>query len=126
MWPWRNFTPSEMACRCGCGEIFYGPKFYDVLQALRDEVGPLTITSGHRCRRHNALVGGAPMSQHLKLAVDVRLHGHDRIELARAARRHGFTGLGYYQTFLHLDQGRDRFWYSGNRARRLWASLQKQ
>lgn len=120
-WPWRNFAPYELACR-HCGELFYNPVFMDKLQMLRDEIGgPLNINSAHRCGVHNARVGGAPLSQHLKLAVDIDLQGIDRLTLARIAKRVGFTGFGYYQNFLHLDnRAAPAFWYSGELGRKLW------
>lgn len=37
-----------------------------VLDPLRDQWGsPLIVTSGYRCRRLNAAVGGSPTSQHM-------------------------------------------------------------
>ena len=94
----------------------------DVLQAMRDDIGrPLRVLSAHRCGIHNARVGGAPLSQHLKLAVDIALDGHDPVRLRRAAVRAGFTGFGYYRTFLHLDLGRPRQWVSPHPSvRTLW------
>ena len=126
MWPWRNFTPEEMACRCGCGEVFYDPLFMDDLQALRYDAGkPLHLNSCHRCELHNAAVGGAALSAHLENAADIDLFGHDRKALAKAASKIGFIGRGYYVNFLHLDKGgffnRARFWFSGEQARELWA-----
>ena len=120
---WPNFNRAELACR-HCGEIYVWPEFLDRLQRLRDSVAkPLIILSGHRCAIHNALVGGAPLSQHLSLAVDIRLTEHDRFLLAELAEDVGFTGFGYYTTFLHLDMGRRRHWYGGPRARTLWQQL---
>jgi len=117
---WPNFSRAEMACR-HCGQGYYWPEFMDKLQALRDLVGkPLRILSAHRCSLHNARVGGAPLSQHLKLAVDIDLRGHDRVDLLAKARRVGFTGFGLYVNFLHLDLGRARHWYGSNHARTLW------
>jgi len=119
-WPWDNFTPHEIACK-HCGQVYYWPGFMDRLQALRDEVGkPIRIKSAHRCRIHNARVGGAPLSQHLRIAVDVDLKGHNRTEFARKARKVGFTGFGFYQSFLHLDLGRLRHWFGGKRSKKSW------
>ena len=119
-WPWDNFAPREIACK-HCGQVYYWPDFMDRLQALRDDVArPMNVTSGHRCRLHNARVGGAPQSQHLRLAIDVDLSGHNRIEIARKAKEHGFSGFGFYQSFLHLDLGRLRQWFGGKRSRRSW------
>jgi uncharacterized protein YcbK (DUF882 family) len=117
---WPNFSRAELACR-HCGDIYIWPKFFDCLQRLRDNLGkPLHILSAHRCALHNARIGGAPLSQHLKMAVDINLRGHNRFRLSEAARDVGFTGLGYYVTFLHLDMGRSRHWYGGPKARELW------
>lgn len=119
-WPWANFTPDELACR-HCGEQFYFPEFMDALQALRVRAGrPINLASGHRCALHNAREGGRPLSQHLRLAVDIKLRGHNRHELAKMARECGFTGLGYYQNFLHVDMGRKRHWFGGEVSKKIW------
>ncbi len=117
---WPNFSPAELACR-HCGELDIWPEFLDRLQALRHVIDkPLHITSGHRCAIHNARIGGAPLSQHLSLAVDISLYGHNRFLLAAFAKACSFTGFGYYSTFLHLDLGPPRHWYGGQKAKLLW------
>lgn len=119
-WRWPNFEPAEFACR-HCGETYHWPEFLDKIQAVRRELGkPIIVLSGHRCSLHNARVGGAPLSEHLKLAVDISIVGHDRARLLQACRNAGFTGFGFYQTFLHIDLGRPRHWWSGEKARHLW------
>ena len=119
-WIWPNFIPQEMSCR-HCGEFFLWPDFMTRIQAARDGVGrPFEILSAHRCSLHNARVGGAPLSQHLKLAADISTHGHNRAVLLAACRRAGFTGLGFYSTFLHIDLGRPRHWFGGQKAKNLW------
>lgn len=108
-WRWPNFTPRELACKCGgrhCrGEYFHDPVFLDALQGLREDMGaPLVITSGRRCAGHNAAVRGATRSQHLlRIAADISLMGHDRRKLARAAHARRFTGIGFGASFLHVD-----------------------
>lgn len=120
---WPNFSPTELACR-HCGETYNWPEFLDKLQALRSDIErPFHIFSGHRCALHNARIGGAPLSQHLKLAVDISLVSHDRHKLAARAKAHGFKGFGYYSYFLHLDLGRSRHWYGGEKAKQLWQTL---
>lgn len=119
-WNWPNFSKSEMSCR-HCGEYFYWPEFMKKLQVTRIIVGrPFHILSAHRCSLHNALIGWAPLSEHLRLAVDISLHGHDKQALLRASRRAGFTGFGFYNTFLHIDLGRPRYWFGGQKAKDLW------
>ena len=117
---WPNFSAAELSCR-HCGESYHWPEFVDRLQGLRDEIKkPLYILSGHRCALHNARVGGAPLSQHLKLAVDISLRDINRFQLRDAAKSIGFSGFGYYSTFLHLDLGRPRHWVGSEKARQLW------
>jgi len=119
-WRWPNFDPSEFACQ-HCGQTYYWPEFFDKIQTVRSELDrPLSILSGHRCSLHNAMVGGAPLSQHLKLAADISSKGHDKAKLLRACQSAGFAGFGFYNTFLHIDLGRPREWWSGEKAKKLW------
>ncbi len=127
---WPNFTAHELACRCGryCqAEYWHDPGFLDALQALRSRWGrPLVVNSGHRCDLHNAAVGGAPLSAHKKMAVDLSTRGlntAERGQLLGLARAEGFTGFGFYSTWLHLDRGRPRYWFSGKGGRARWQSL---
>lgn len=49
----------------------------NVLQPLRDNLGPVTILSGYRCEALNKMVGGAELSQHLKgEAADISVPGY--------------------------------------------------
>ena len=119
-WNWPDFSPTEMACR-HCGERYVWAEFMDKLQVARTAVGrSFNIHSAHRCSLHNAQVGGAPLSQHLKMAADIGLAGHDRRALYIACRQAGFRGFGFYQTFLHIDLGPKRHWYSNHKAEKLW------
>ncbi len=120
-WRWPHFSVRELACRCAgrfcAGEYWHDPGFLDALEALRADAGhALVVNSGHRCTLWNAAVGGAPLSRHKTLAVDIALSGHDRHALRAAAIGRGFTGLGLARTFLHLDRrGRPATWtYSGS------------
>lgn len=119
---WPNFKPQELACKCNgryCqGEYYHDPEFLDRLQAVRNDVGrSLWLTSGHRCDLWNAAVGGAPMSQHKKLAVDISLHGHDRWGLLESCISHGFNGIGKATNFLHIDRRAiPAVWYYGKSA----------
>jgi len=116
---WPNFSPSELSCKYN-GEYYHWPEFLDRLQAARTAVGkPFKINSAHRSIYHNWRVGGAPASQHLRLAVDINLEGHDKDILRMALREAGFKGFGYYNTFIHVDLGRSRFWF-GKGAKSSW------
>ena len=116
-WQWRSFSIAELACRCDgrfcTGEYWHAPAFLDRLQALRDAAGhPLVVSSAHRCPQWNACVGGAPLSRHKTMAVDIHLRGVDRTSVLERAKGAGFNGLGLARTFLHLDDRRRRtVWY---------------
>ena len=124
-WRWPHFSVAELACRCAgrfcAGEYYHDAEFLDALEALRAAAGrALVINSGHRCDQWNAAVGGAALSQHKRIAVDVSLVAHDRHALARSAAAYGFTGQGFARTFLHLDRrARPASWYYKG-ARGLW------
>ena len=110
-WPWKHFQPEEMACK-GTGKLSVHCGLLDRLDILRSRCGfPLVVLSAFRSPYHNAFVGGAVFSLHLKaLAVDLSIVGQDKKLMERIAKEEGFTGFGYYRTFLHIDLGRPRTW----------------
>lgn len=121
---WPHFARREIACPC-CGELAILPGALDALERLRAALhAPLHLTSAHRCALHNARVGGAPLSQHKRLAFDIALRGHDPARLVVAARASGFTGFGYGLSFLHLDgRARPAHWFYGQRSIQQWTSV---
>ena len=115
-WKWPNFTPEELACKCGgrhCGgEYWHDPDVLDMLQAARTAVGkPFKINSAHRCDGHNKDVHGAKNSAHRQIAFDISTHNHDREQLLQALYDAGFTTFGFYMTFVHTDPRPWRLWY---------------
>lgn len=120
-WPWKNFTPQEIRCKC-CGELYIDDDLMYRLQILRKAVSlPLHINSGHRCRLHNQRVGGAPYSQHKALAVDISLQNIlDSVELYHKALQVGFLGIGLAGSFIHLDMRRKIDGYQPPRKRTVW------
>ncbi len=124
-WRWPHFAIFELACRCAgrfcAGEYWHDEDFLDGLEALRQDVGrPLIVTSGHRCAQWNAAVGGAALSRHKTIAVDVSLNGQDREALRAAALRHGFTGIGLARSFIHLDRRATPAQWYYKRSKPLW------
>ena len=100
------FPPAETRCKSGSG--------FDIRDELRDELnnlrvefgGPLFVNSGARSVEYNKLVGGAPNSLHTYgLAADIRwpVGSANRYRLLMDACELGFTGIGFYETFIHLD-----------------------
>tara|TARA_R110000824_G_scaffold43145_2_gene126602 strand:- start:252 stop:656 length:405 start_codon:yes stop_codon:yes gene_type:complete len=110
-WPWKYFVPEEVACQ-GTGKLLVNREFLNNLDNLRGILAhPVRVLSAYRSAYHNARVGGAVFSRHLKAdAADISIVGQDKIKIRDTAREAGFTGFGYYQTFLHVDLGRPRDW----------------
>jgi zinc D-Ala-D-Ala carboxypeptidase len=56
----------------------------NILQPLRDNYGPVIVTSGYRCLELNTAIGGAVNSQHLEgKAADIHIPGMPNDQLAR-------------------------------------------
>ncbi|NLJ34249.1 MAG: DUF882 domain-containing protein [Firmicutes bacterium] len=99
-----NFRLREFQCAC-CGQVKLHPYLVQRLQALRERLGrPVLINSGYRCKKHNAAVGGAPQSLHLEgMAADIRVAGIAASKLGHLSEALGFTGIGIYPGFVHVD-----------------------
>jgi len=111
-WPWKNFTPKEIACK-GTGLILIGYDAMERLQEFREMTGiPFTPNSAYRSESHNKAVGGAPRSMHrLGRAFDIPIiEGMTRDVIHEHAKMAGFTGFGDYNSFVHIDTGRKRYW----------------
>ena len=93
-----NFSRSEMACRCGSGHDEMDQEFMRMLQALRDEIGPMPVTSGFRCDAHNNEVSTVKNGPHtLAKAADILISGERAMQLFEKARQIGFSGVGLNQ-----------------------------
>jgi len=110
----NNFSLSEFECKCGCKM----PEFVkenikelaENLQALRDVVGRIDLTNAYRCKEHNADVGGATNSQHIKgKAADIKSNTLSPSEIASItddlmkSEKFKLGGIGIYNTFTHVD-----------------------
>ena len=122
---WPNFSPQEFACK-HCGEFYAAPLYFDAIQKARTILGaPVRITSAHRCALHNARVGGAPLSEHKKIALDIQIdiRGHDLSKLKAALVQAGFNSFGYYSTFIHADQRFPARRWASKEGAEVWAGL---
>lgn len=110
--PW--FKRKEFACKCGCGFDTVDAVLLEALIAIREHFGhPVVVTSGCRCERHNALVGGSSNSQHKKgRAADIIVKSTSPALVADYARDLGLS-VGEYDTFTHIDSrnGPPRAWW---------------
>ena len=119
---WPNFMPHEVACHIdpntvpdatqraamGDGRVYSDENALDMLQRFRTAWGrPLTINSGYRTPQWNRMIeGAATASQHVQgCAFDISLNDgrYDGDTMEKLARRLGFTGIGRYRSWIHLD-----------------------
>ena len=103
----RHFRYSEFTCPCCGKDRPIDPKLIYLLQSLRDKLNkPIYISRGGgiRCKKYNKQIGGYVDSPHLiGKAVDIHVKNMDIISLAKQARDIGFSRIGLYRTFIHLD-----------------------
>ena len=111
---WENiqyFKKEEFRCKCGkhCNGYPVEPseELVKVLEKIRNYFGkPVIVNSGIRCATHNANVGGANASQHMKgTAADIVVIGIDPERVAKCAETllPKTGGIGRYKTFTHID-----------------------
>ena len=90
-----NFSRAEMSCRCGCDLDHMDEQFMKMLQQLRNQLGPLPVTSGARCEKHNHESGCYPKSAHLQSkGAEIGIFGPRALKLVEEARRIGFSRIG--------------------------------
>ena len=99
-----HFNDKELRCKC-CGQLVCTTQLLAKLEALREAAGqPVIINCAYRCPKHNREVGGVINSYHCRgMAADVRINGLTPIQVAELAAGVGFTGIGVYETFTHVD-----------------------
>lgn len=124
----NNFSVAEFSCHGNgcCSTTKIDDKLVEYLQKIRDHFGkPVTISSGHRCEKHNRSVGGATASRHVKgQAADIVVKGVEPAEVAKYAESMGVLGIGLYETardgyFVHIDTRTTKsFWYGQAQAYR--------
>ena len=101
----ENFNLKEFECR-HCGQVKLHSELLKRLQRIRTLTGrPLRINSGYRCEDHNRAVGGATSSRHMHGdAADIVIVGMPIAQQRKICETHfGDGGIGYGQTFTHVD-----------------------
>ena len=99
----KNFDREEFLCRCGAEGIDL--TLVEVLQKVRDEVGPMRINSAFRCPPCNNEVGGSESSSHLVgKAVDIHCDNSlKRYKLISNLIAQGVCRIGIRSDFIHCD-----------------------
>jgi uncharacterized protein YcbK (DUF882 family) len=107
----RHFTRDEFACKCGsqfCDGFPVEPsrKLVRLANCLRDHFGsPVLVSSGIRCPRHNAAVGGVANSRHLTgSAMDFWVDGITSAEVLEYANRLPIRyAYAIDENYIHMD-----------------------
>jgi len=102
----ENFAEQEFACKCGCKAVDMRPDFIISLQSARNRSSTkFTITSGYRCAKHNATVGGRTTSSHLKgCAADIAADNAPALwDILSSLIAAGFVRIGIGSDFVHVD-----------------------
>lgn len=110
----ENFAASELACPDSCRDcerLVVHWALLELLQRIRERVGVIVVTSGHRCVKHNRAIGGVESSLHIcGMAADIQAAELDPEQLAPLAKGFGAGGVGLYPRHVHVDVGERRRW----------------
>lgn len=114
-----DFRIREFRCRDGSDAIKVDAGLVRILQQIRDYFGkPVVVNSAYRTESYNAKVNGASRSKHLYgMAADIRIEGVTPLMAAAYAESIGINGIGMYDSFLHVDTRKERYFWvnrSGN------------
>lgn len=107
----KYFKREEFKCKCGkyCDGFPTEPekKLVTVADRVREHFGtPAIVSSGVRCKQHNANVGGASASRHLYgKAMDFRVSGKSANEVLAYAEKQPEIRYAYAidQNYIHMD-----------------------
>lgn len=108
----KHFKREEFACKCG-GKYCKGypaepqEKLVRVADEIRENLGgAATVTSGVRCTRHNANVGGVSNSRHLSgKAMDFGIKGKNADQILAEVNKHPEIRYAYKidSKHVHMD-----------------------
>lgn len=107
----KHFTRDEFKCKCGkhCDGFPVEPekKLVTVADRVREHFGKAAIvSSGVRCKQHNANVGGVSNSRHLYgKAMDFRVSGKSANEVLAYAKKQPEIRYAYAidKNYIHMD-----------------------
>lgn len=102
-------TRENMKCQCGCGFRSMDYELKLIVDDMNVRFGDKSfkVTSGCRCAKHNAKVGGEPNSQHMQAnAVDLAFEQVQAKEDSWHYLNFKYGskfGIGIYDWGLHID-----------------------
>ena len=101
---WENFKQEEFQCS-HCQALMIHSDIMDLLQEAREELGPMSITSGYRCGVHNSLVSktGLKGPHTTGKAVDISVRDSQHRKQLITYFAPIVTGLGIAKSFIHID-----------------------
>lgn len=107
----KHFDLSEFRCQCGCGGENPSKLLVERLEKLFDlmDAKSIVITSGYRCPKYSVKVGGYSSDAHTRnIAADIIVNkqgggSYTAEDIAEAAERIGFGGIGLMQGACHVD-----------------------
>ena len=101
---WVNFKPEELECS-HCQTLMIHSGLMNLIQKARDNLGPLSITSGYRCSDHNDKVSSTgPTGPHTTgMAADISVKDSQHRKKLITYFANKVTGLGIAKSFIHID-----------------------
>lgn len=101
------FTPGEFACKCGCGACEMKEAVVRVADRVRKHFdSPARVSSGRRCKTHNAAVGGVSNSRHLEgKAIDFAITGKSASQVLSYVKQQPEIRYAYAidGSYVHMD-----------------------
>lgn len=106
------FSKDELSCSC-CGRYKFDPQFLIILNAIREQVGPMPVSSGYRCPDHpiESRKANGPGEHSTGMAVDIAVSGDRAHKLLEVAMKYRIPRIGVNQKgsarFIHLGVNED-------------------
>lgn len=104
---WRDFE----RCTPRCDERQMNSLFMHMLDRARQKSGiPFILNSAYRTVAWEKAMGRDGSSSHTKgVAVDIKCNNSsDRLKIVSALLNVGFKRIGIYDTFIHVDNDKDK------------------